>query len=161
MEPTKVKDPSQPIKITIFLAFFLVVVLFVVFGVVPWANKVENRISLGGALDQDLVASTTVSGSFTCGAASSIGLGAQSGRTWFRLTNDSTSTVYIGLVSSTVSALVTRTGIRLDPSTSTAATTAGGQGGMFDSGISGINWSNQIACIALATGSVVTFVQSY
>ena len=40
----KVSDWSQPIKIAIFLGFFIAVALFVWFGVIPWAKDVLESL---------------------------------------------------------------------------------------------------------------------
>ena len=151
MEAQKVTDGSQKVKITIFIVFFIVAI----FGYVNLISVLEGKSSvLGGFSSFDVATST--SSSFICGAATSVGLGAYSGRAFLKVWNDSTSTVYLSLSLNTTSTpAVTRTGIRLSPvfTTTTIADSS------WDMNETGINWPHVFTCIANNTGSVVTYIQ--
>ncbi len=106
---------------------------------------IYNAGDLGFALPYNTNSTGTI---VTVGNVVTEVLPAKSGRTYFRITNLSTST-FTCVISSSTAGMVVNSGIILNPSTSTNS--------YLDSGISDIEWEGAISCISSVTGTMATF----
>lgn len=162
----KVSDWSQPIKISLMVLFMVGAAWFAL-SLLNAVKEIKPIQSLGALDNVDLrVATSSVNnGTATCGTSSSIAIAPLSGRNWGRITNRSTSTVFIGLNAQNTSteALTAGTGIQLDPvglvgSMQTTSSFSGKN--YFDLGESGINWVGAFSCVANASGSPISFTHT-
>jgi hypothetical protein len=144
-----------------WIGWLALLAIIIVFAIIFYGNSSGGL--LGGIDNIDLnrgQSGRPEIGSFVCGTTSSLAIASLSGRNWVRMQTTlgsagiSSSPVSLAMTTNTASFATIGQGIELD-----SATSSGGRE-YWDSGESGINWTGSFHCVAVVTGTVVSYIQA-